>query len=397
MTPLDDLCEFIVDCEHKTAPLAAEGYPSIRTPNIGRGVLLLDGVNRVSQATYEAWTRRAEPQCGDLILAREAPVGNVAVVPDGLKCCLGQRTVLIRPKKDKVNSDYLCYLLLTPAMQSDLVGKSGGATVHHLNLKDIRALPIPELPEPELQSQLAARIKVYDDLIENNRRRIALLEESARLLYREWFVHLRFPEHDARAGATVVPEGWSDGCAADFVRVLSGGTPDTKNDRFWGGDIPFFTPKDCKGSVLVQATEKSLTEDGLAACNSPLFPKMTIFITARGTVGKLALAQQPMAMNQSCYALAPKSGVNNLFLFLALEDRIAHLKTMASGGVFDAIVVDTFKKLPFLCPPAKLADDFGSTVLPVFEQIENLLVQNARLTEARDALLPKLMSGEITV
>ena len=99
---LDELCEFIVDCEHKTAPVQDTGYPSIRTPNIGKGRLLLKNVNRVSEQTYKIWTKRAVPESGDLILAREAPVGNVAIIPKGLKICLGQRTTLIRPDKSKV-------------------------------------------------------------------------------------------------------------------------------------------------------------------------------------------------------------------------------------------------------------------------------------------------------
>src|SRR5690348_4599657 len=96
-SPLTSLCKFIVDCEHKTAPLAPDGYPSIRTPNVGRGRLILEGVNRVSAETYRAWTKRAVPQEDDLIIAREAPVGNVALIPAGLEVCLGQRTVLVRP------------------------------------------------------------------------------------------------------------------------------------------------------------------------------------------------------------------------------------------------------------------------------------------------------------
>jgi type I restriction enzyme, S subunit len=109
---LAELCEFIVDCEHKTAPTQEVGIPSIRTPNIGVGRLILDGVYRVSEETYKEWTRRAEPKPGDLILAREAPAGNVAVIPDGVRVCLGQRTVLIRPKSSVFDSTYLAHLLL---------------------------------------------------------------------------------------------------------------------------------------------------------------------------------------------------------------------------------------------------------------------------------------------
>ena len=126
---LAEVCELIVDCEHKTAPTQAEGYPSIRTPNIGRGRLILDGVNRVSEETYKKWTQRATPYANDLVLAREAPIGNVAIIPRNLKVCLGQRTVLIRPDKEKIDPYYLLYLLLGDELQSRILSLSNGATV----------------------------------------------------------------------------------------------------------------------------------------------------------------------------------------------------------------------------------------------------------------------------
>ncbi|TXH00831.1 MAG: restriction endonuclease subunit S [Rhodocyclaceae bacterium] len=151
---LADLCELIVDCEHKTAPTQETGYPSIRTPNIGRGELILNGVNRVSEETYKAWTRRAIPQAGDLILAREAPAGNVAVIPPGLQVCLGQRTVLIRPKASIFKSRYLAHLLLQRASQERLLAHSRGATVQHVNMKDIRVFQISRIPSLTVQRQV---------------------------------------------------------------------------------------------------------------------------------------------------------------------------------------------------------------------------------------------------
>lgn len=254
-----------------------------------------------------------------------------------------------------------------------------------------------KIPSIALQQKVADVVRNYDDLIETNRRRIALLEESARLLYREWFVNLRFSGHESVKWIDGLPEGWLSGFASDSINVLSGGTPNTKIERFWDGEIPFFTPKDCKGSMFVSSTEKTLTEEGLQACNSRLFAKETIFITARGTVGKVVLAQKPMAMNQSCYALTPKTGFDNLYLFLAIENGVEHLKAMASGGVFDTIVVDTFRRMPFVCPFVEVTKSFGSVVRPIFNQIENLLIQNELLMSARDELLPKLMSGAIRV
>jgi len=144
---LSCITELVVDCEHKTAPTQEKGFPSIRTPNIGKGELILDNVKRVSKETYDLWTKRSIPQPRDLILAREAPAGNVGVIPDGQQVCLGQRTVLIRPIKDIVDSRYLAFLLLHPIMQNRLLAHSTGATVQHVNMKDIRQLGISELPE----------------------------------------------------------------------------------------------------------------------------------------------------------------------------------------------------------------------------------------------------------
>jgi type I restriction enzyme, S subunit len=155
---LDSLCELIIDCEHKTAPTQKTGYPSIRTPNIGKGVLILEGVNRVSEKTYTEWTRRAIPQADDLILAREAPAGNIAVIPENIKVCLGQRTVLIRPKKNKIISKFLAYLILSKDVQEQLLSHSTGATVQHINVKDIRAFKVFNLAPLSEQQAIVKKL-----------------------------------------------------------------------------------------------------------------------------------------------------------------------------------------------------------------------------------------------
>ena len=189
--PLVDLCELIVDCEHKTAPTQQDGIPSIRTPNIGKGKLLLDGVYRVSEKTYKAWTHRAEPRPGDLILAREAPAGNVAVIPANMRVCLGQRTVLIRPKPKVFESSFLAFLLLQPEMQQRLLAHSRGATVQHVNMKDIRALHVGAIPPLDLQRGLVSRLKsVADDserLATLYERKLAALEALKKSLLHQAF------------------------------------------------------------------------------------------------------------------------------------------------------------------------------------------------------------------
>jgi len=155
---LEDLCDFIVDCEHKTAPTQDSGYPLIRTSNIEKGFLNLDNVKRVAYETYMEWTKRAIPKPGDLILAREAPAGNVAIIPENFEVCLGQRTVLIKPKKEKFVSKYLAYLILSRDVQEKLLSHSKGATVQHINMKDIRAFKIHNLSSLEEQIQIVKQL-----------------------------------------------------------------------------------------------------------------------------------------------------------------------------------------------------------------------------------------------
>ena len=282
-------------------------------------------------------------------------------------------------------------------LQSILKGmQSDKAAVPGVNRNDLHARNVKCTKDHTLQAAIEELISPYDDLIENNRRRIQLLEESARLLYQEWFVHLRFPGHEQAKITDGVPEGWDKTTADNVMDVLSGGTPKTKVPEFWDGEIPFFTPKDAKG-LFTYDTEKTITDLGLSKCNSRLYPKYTVFITARGTVGKLSFAQRPMAMNQSCYALIAKGEISQEFLYSSLKASIEQFKARASGAVFDAIVVDTFKNIPFLIPSSSLRDEFTEQVKGVFSQIDNLSIQNMKLAQARDLLLPKLMSGELTV
>ena len=394
---LDSAAEFIVDCQHKTAPTQDYGTPLIRTPNICKGRFNLENVQRISADVYEQWTIRGKPEKDDLILAREAPAGNVAIIKSDEPYCLGQRTVHIRPNKKIVDPDFLVYFMLAPKQQANLLKHQVGVHVGHVNMKDIRRLPLEDLPALHEQKKLAGVISNYDDLIENNRRRIRLLEESAHLLYKEWFVHLRFPGHEHVKITDGVPEGWEKLTAYDVMEVLSGGTPKTKVAEYWDGDIPFFTPKDTTDCAFTYSTEKMITEQGLSKCNSRLYPKYTLFITARGTVGKLSFAQRAMAMNQSCYALVGKEDINQQFLYCSLKASIEQFKARASGAVFDAIVVDTFKLIPFLKPTPMLIEQFTDSVKGMFEQVDQLSYMNRKLVEARDILLPRLMNGELAV
>lgn len=277
---------------------------------------------------------------------------------------------------------------------------SGASGRQRADLNAVKNIEVPAPPLP-IQRKIAAILSAYDDLIENNQRRIKILEEMARMLYREWFVHFRFPGHeqvrmvDSELGP--VPEGWEVVRFTDIVDVLSGGTPKTSIPEYWNGNIPWFTPRDRPNSYYVLTTAKQITELGLKNCNSKLFPPNTVFITARGTVGECALAAVPMAMNQTCYALRGRNWLSQYIVFLMTLELVDALKQSATGAVFDAIVVDTFRQRLVLSIPQQLTVQFAEQISPVFEMIKNLQQRNVVLKRTRDLLLPKLISGELDV
>ena len=256
-------------------------------------------------------------------------------------------------------------------------------------------------PPVEVQRRIASILSAYDDLIENNTRRIAILEEMARRLFDEWFVRFRFPGHEGvrmvESELGLVPQGWACGAFTDIADVLGGGTPKKSEADFWEGPIPFFTPTDAPKSAYVLDTNDHITELGLSRCSSQLFPENTVFITARGTVGKLALASRDMAMNQSCYALRGREGYGQIYLYLATQSVVKELKAKTHGAVFDTIIVDTFRMLLIVKPPAELASRMEEIVRPMLSLSLALSRKNQNLRTTRDLLLPKLISGELDV
>jgi len=394
---LNDICEFIVDCPHTTAPDEGAGYPLIRTPNIGKGRLVLNGVHRVSEKVYRQRIQRGMPQDNDLIFAREAPAGNVAIVKNGEKVCLGQRTVLLRPDKSKVCPDYLVYYILAPAQQYKLLGTANGATVAHVNLPVIRNMPV-ELPPLEVQEIVAGYLSAYDNLIENNQKQIKLLEEAAQRLYKEWFVDLRFPGYEDTPIVDGVPEGWSLSPISDFGEVVTGKTPSTEKKEYYGGNIPFVKIPDMHGCVYPVITESSLTEAGAKTQINKFIPRNGIMVSCIATVGLVNIAVERCQTNQQINSIILSDERDLYYVFSAMKRLKELLEGVGSNGATMTNVNKTkFASLPVLYPSEELRDSYYSFCKPIFEKIYNLSLSVVGLKKARDRLLPKLMSGEIEV
>jgi type I restriction enzyme, S subunit len=374
-----------------SAHLYGGPYPFIQTADVKHSGLY---ITQYDQTYSEAGLAQSRLwKAGTLCITIAANIADTAILD--FDACFPDSVIGFIPAENKADARFVKYLF-DAFLQRQFRSFTQGAAQDNLSQTKLLSLRFP-IPDMDEQIRIADVLSAYDDLIENNRRRIQLLEQAARLLYKEWFVHLRFPGHEHVKIADGVPEGWEKNTAFDVMDVLSGGTPKTQMPDFWGGTIPFFTPKDSVESPYVSLTEKTLSESGLKNCNSVLYPKDTIFITARGTVGKINLAASPMAMNQSCYALTAKPPLNQAFLFFALKENVEQFRSRAVGAVFDAIIRDTFKLIPFTVPLESLIRLFTEHVSSILAQINVLMNQAQALAAARNLLLPRLMNGEITV
>ena len=305
-------------------------------------------------------------------------LGFSALVPNSQRTYLhNQRIGLVDVFNPEADKGFMYWFMRTPRYQKTIVATSSGSTVKHTSPSRICEVEI-DLPPLKEQKAIAAMLFSIEQKIQNNDRINDNLQQQAAALFANFY-----DRAEAEVGFT------------EIIQILGGGTPKTGESSYWNGNVLFFTPKDV-GLPYTLTTEKTITEEGLAHCNSRLYPINTVFVTARGTVGKVGLSGVPMAMNQSCYALVGKDTHQLLVYFYTLK-AVDRLKHKASGAVFDAITTRDFESEII----SKLSDIDAKAFLdiaePIYRAVLSNSIENLRLVALRDSLLPKLMSGEIDV
>ena len=395
---LDECCISISDGDHLPPPKSDSGVPFITISNIDTTNNTIDFSNTmfVPEAYYDALqsVRKATP--GDILYSVVGTFGVPVQIKKKKKFVFQRHIAILRPNKDVVLPEYLYYVMKSGSFYAQADAFAIGSAQRTIGLSSLRKMKAA-IPCIEDQEKTVTVLAAYDKLIEVNNKRIKVLEEMAENLYKEWFVRFRFPGHETAEFENGIPKGWNVRRFSSIANVLSGGTPSTDHDEYYGGNVPFYTPKDSSDDFFVFDTISTLTEEGLQHCNSHLYPKNTIMITARGTVGNLNLLARPMAMNQSCYALTSDTISSQYFLFFLIKREILKLRKMASGGVFDTIIVSTFDHIKVTVPDESLIMSFDRLVSPILDETYTLLKQNRNLIRQRDLLLPRLMSGKLEV
>ena len=305
---------------------------------------------------------------------------------------------VIKAKKD-FDQGFLFYFL---ANQSFIDACNSGSSGTRMPRADWDHLSETEweLPPLPTQHRIADILSALDDKIELNRQTNATLEAIAQAIFKEWFVNFNFP------GATgemieselgMIPMGWRADSILMVAELLSGGTPSTKINDYWDGDIKWISAKDvssAKGSFVLD-TERKITGLGVKNSSTKILPKLTTIVTARGTVGSFCILSEPMAMNQTNYGLKAKEQESDYFVFFSLANLVAQLQQASYGTIFDTVTTITFEKSKIIIPPYFIIQKFDQLVRPLMETILDNLEQSNTLTKIRDTILPKLMNGDI--
>lgn len=338
-------------------------------------------------------------------------LGYSAKIPShqGIRYLHNQRLGLVELKDKSVNLNFIYWLLRTRKYQQFIVSSATGTTVKHTSPTRIGEYSFfaPDLPT---QTAIAEILSSLDDKIELNNNINKELEKLAQTLFKQWFIEFEFPDengepYQSSGGEMIeselgmIPKNWEVRKLSALIRLTGGGTPKRSNAEYWDGKIKWFSIQDIPNDsqVFVVDTKEKITELGLNKSSTKLLPRGTTIITARGTVGKLALVAEPMAMNQSCYGVNGASGLGEFYTYFNLKNAVEKLRQNVHGAVFDTITSNTFDTIKSIYGNNDLANLFEEIVRPMMEQIENHCRENQELSNLRDTLLPKLISGELNV
>ena len=313
-------------------------------------------------------------------------------------------SIRLRFTSREVHPKFYAYCFRTPLIRQGLTAQGGGTNINNLNQDILNALEVP-LPPLPVQRRIAGILSAYDELMENSQRRIRLLEAMARALYREWFVHFRFPGHEKhpRVASPLghIPQGWEvKPLSALCNRMESGGTPKRKNPEYWAdGSIDWFKTGELWDGFLFGSEEK-ITELGQRESNARIFEPGTILMAIYGspTVGRLGIVTRPSSCNQAALGLvADKKQISQTFLYFVLLSLRDHLNGLAQGAAQQNISKEKVANAVALVPPPALVAAFDRLAEPTFSQIQTLQRQVHSLRRTRDLLLPRLLSGQVNL
>ena len=424
--PIDDLVEDIIDRRGVTPlKLGGDFVPSghrVISAKLMKGNrldLAADEPRFVSSEIYAKWMK-SPLMPGDVLMTSEAPLGELAFIAEECNWVLGQRLFALRPDPKLLDGRFLYYALHHPTVRADIQSRASGTTVQGIRQTELRKVQLPLLPISE-QQEVAAVLAGLDDRIDNLRATNATLEAIAQAIFKSWFIDFdpvrakmegREPEGmDAETAALfpsefeeselgLIPRGWRVQPIGELTEIVGGSTPDTKNEDYWAPGVFHWTsPKDLSGAtapVLID-TERLVSEAGLTKISSGLLPPETLLLSSRAPIGYLSLSKIPVAINQGYIAMLPGGTLPTVYLYFWTQANMEVIKDRSNGSTFMEISKKMFRPIPALVPPLAVAGRFAGVAEGFFDRITANQRQAHHLSDLRDLLLPRLISGKISI
>lgn len=385
LIPLGDLCEINPESITKEYPHELIEYTDISSLSSGyivdspKEMLLKDAPSRAKRIIKDGDTilSMVRPNLRSFLFAKN-PKEN-AIVSTGFA---------VLRAKNNVDPRFVYYAITLKRFTDYLANNAKGTSYPAVDTDTVLRGEVPNIRYSE-QQRIATILSAYDDLIENNRRRIQLLEESARLLYKEWFVHLRFPGHEHVKIANGVPEGWERKALIDIADLVMGQSPKSEYYNEEGQGLPFHQGVTNFGERFVEHKIYCTVKNRIAEPGD-------ILCSVRAPVGRLNITLDQIVIGRGLAAISSKTG-NQSLLYYQLKNHFFKEDMIGGGAIFAAVTKKDMETQMLLCPPERLIEDFEDISEPIDEQIKTLHIRNIRLTQARDLLLPRLMNGEIAV
>jgi len=402
---MDELCEITSSKRIFASDYVSEGVPFYRGREVTekyKGSLDVSTELFITEEKFQEIERKfGAPKPGDMLLTSVGTLGSVYVVKNGDRFYFKDGNLTWFRNFNGLDSHFLYYWIGSPQGKAELQKCTIGSSQSAFTIVLLKSMEI-DLPPLPIQRRIAGILSAYDELIENSQRRIKILEAMARALYREWFVHFRFPGHESTpripSPLGEIPQGWEVKRIGDCFTTVLGGTPSRARPEFWnGGTIPWINSGKVNDLRITEASE-FITPLALERSAAKLMPKGTTVLAITGaTLGQVSFLEIETTANQSVVGIVDPTDRYSEWVYLTICERIEGFIKQASGGAQQHINKEIVNDVKIFLPPNSLSADFKGLVAPMFREQGTLLFQIQNLRRTRDLLLPRLLSGQIDV
>lgn len=394
---LSNCCISIADGDHQPPPKSKDGIPFVTIANIENNQFDFTNAMFVPKDYYEKLDDKRKPQKDDILYSVVGSFGIPVLIKNDKHFVFQRHIAILRPNKS-IDARFLYYTMLSRDFYMKADAAAIGAAQRTVSLTALRNIQIT-VPPIETQHRIANILSAYDDLIENNRKQIKLLEEAAQRLHKEWFVNLRFPGYEHTKITDGVPEGWKIDLLSNIVKTTSGGTPARSHPEYYINGSTLWVKTQELLDAFILDTEEKITDEAITNSSTKLVSKGSILMAMYGaTIGKLGIASQDLTCNQAC-CVFDVSGFKygGMYLFCWLLENRKFLIKLGKGVAQSNLSQTMIKNLNILIPDMNVLHQFSCIVDSLYSEILANQKRITILSEARDRLLPKLMSGEVEV